>query len=130
MFVRLVPVPSGTPSHSRKKDRLSYTHQEFAIDLTQVTATHGANSKVCFPTWLCSVPDQNIVLTTGSLQPELLHELEVELRDSEYLLMVAARRGQPEYSKAEQEAFDDLIHAFVNNARILVRNATPPDGPR
>ncbi|KAI0712672.1 mRNA triphosphatase CET1 [Earliella scabrosa] len=102
-----VPVPSGTPSHSRKKDRLSYTHQEFAIDLTQVTATHGGNSK-----------------------PELLHELEVELRDSDYLLMVAARRGQPEYSKAEQEAFDDLIHAFVNNARILVRNATPPDGPR
>ncbi|RDX39606.1 mRNA triphosphatase CET1 [Lentinus brumalis] len=97
-----VPPPLGSPTHSRKKDRLSYTHQEFAIDLTQVTATSGPNSK-----------------------PEILHELEVELRHSDYLLMAAAKRGLPEYSVAEQNAFDELVHAFVNNARILCRNANP-----
>ncbi|RDX42007.1 mRNA triphosphatase CET1, partial [Lentinus brumalis] len=97
-----VPPPLGSPTHSRKKDRLSYTHQEFAIDLTQVTATSGPNSK-----------------------PEILHELEVELRHSDYLLMTAAKRGLPEYSVAEQNAFDELVHAFVNNARILCRNANP-----
>ncbi|KAI0695782.1 CYTH-like domain-containing protein, partial [Cerioporus squamosus] len=95
-----VPPPLGSPTHSRKKDRLSYTHQEFAIDLTQVTATSGPNSK-----------------------PEILHELEVEMRHSDYLLMTAAKRGQPEHSVAEQNAFDELVHAFVNNARILCRNA-------
>ncbi|RPD62857.1 mRNA triphosphatase CET1 [Lentinus tigrinus ALCF2SS1-6] len=100
-----VPPPIGSPTHTRKKDRLSYTHQEFAIDLTQVTATFGPNSK-----------------------PEILHELEVELRHSDYLLMVAAKRGLPEYTAAEQNAFDELIHAFVNNARILCRNANPASG--
>ncbi|KAI0755353.1 mRNA triphosphatase CET1 [Daedaleopsis nitida] len=102
-----VPPPLGTPTHTRKKDRLSYTHQEFAIDLTQVTATAGPNIK-----------------------PEVLHELEVEMRDSDYLLMAAAKRGKAEYSKPEQDAFDDLVHAFVNNARILARNAIPGDAPR
>ena len=41
-----VPPPLGSPTHTRRKDRLSYSHQEFAIDLTQVTATAGPNSKV------------------------------------------------------------------------------------
>ncbi|KAI1794765.1 mRNA triphosphatase CET1 [Ganoderma leucocontextum] len=97
-----VPPPLGTPTHTRRKDRLSYSHQEFAIDLTQVTATAGPNSK-----------------------PEVLHELEVELKNSEYLVAMAAKRGDPSLSLEEQNAFDELIHAFVNNARILTRNATP-----
>ncbi len=64
------------------------------------------------------------------MQTEILHELEVELRDSDYLVSVAAKRGNSEYSKSEQDAFDDLIHAFVNNARILGRNAIPGEVPR
>ncbi|KAH9925358.1 mRNA triphosphatase CET1 [Epithele typhae] len=98
-----VPPPIGTPSHSRRKDRMSYTHQEFVVDLTQVTATAGPGSKVR------RVPPPR-------------------LRDSDYLLSSAAKRGDPALSKEEQGAFDDLIHAFVNNARILCRNA-PNDGP-
>ena len=38
-------------------------------------------------------------------------------------------RGNPALSPEEQGAFDDLIHAFVNNARILVRNAQLTPGP-
>ncbi|KAI0662329.1 mRNA capping enzyme [Cubamyces menziesii] len=95
-----VPPPLGSPTHSRKKDRMSYSHEEFVIDLTQVTATSGPNSK-----------------------PEVLHELELELARPEYLLATAAKRGDPNASELERGAFDELIRAFVNNARILVRNA-------
>lgn len=31
--------PVGTSTHSRKKDRMSYSHEEFVIDLTQVTTS-------------------------------------------------------------------------------------------
>jgi len=95
-----VPPPLGTPMLTRRKDRMSYTHEEFTIDLTQVTSTAGPNSK-----------------------PEVLHELEVELARPDYLLATAAKRGDPNTPEEERGAFDELIRAFVNNARILVRNA-------
>ncbi|EMD40051.1 hypothetical protein CERSUDRAFT_112268 [Gelatoporia subvermispora B] len=95
-----VPPPLGTSTHTRRKDRMKYSHEEFVIDLTQVTASSGAGSK-----------------------SEVLHELELELARPEYLLATAARRGDPSVSEHERGAFDELIRAFVNNARILVRNA-------
>ncbi|KAI0324423.1 mRNA capping enzyme [Cubamyces sp. BRFM 1775] len=95
-----VPQPLGSPTHTRRKDRMSYSHEEFVIDLTQVTATAGPNSK-----------------------PEIFHELELELARPDYLLATAAKRGDPNASELERGAFDELIRAFVNNARILVRNA-------
>ncbi|KAH9939818.1 mRNA capping enzyme [Amylocystis lapponica] len=93
-----VPPPIGTATHTRRKDRMSYAHEEFVIDLTQVTSS--ANGK-----------------------SEVLHELEVELARPEYLLATAAKRGDPSVPEPERAAFDELIRAFVNNARILVRNA-------
>ncbi|KAH9851628.1 mRNA capping enzyme [Lenzites betulinus] len=95
-----VPPPLGQSTHSRKKDRMQYSHEEFVIDLTQVTSSSGMNSK-----------------------QEVLHELELELARPEYLLATAAQRGDPAASEQERGAFDELIRAFVNNARILVRNA-------
>ena len=118
-----VPPPIGSPTHTRKKDRLSYTHQEFAIDLTQVTATSGPNTKVRSLTTSFLYHANSHCVWLIPCQVEILHELEVELRHSDYLLMTASKRGLPEYSVAEQNAFDELIHAFVNNARILCRNA-------
>ncbi len=55
---------------------------------------------------------------------EVLHELEVELKNSEYLVAMAAKRGDSSLSLEEQNAFDELVHAFVSNTRILTRNAT------
>jgi len=97
-----VPVshPLGSPTHTRRKDRMSYSHEEFSIDLTQVTSTAGPNQ-----------------------QPELLHELELEFAHSTLLLATASKRGDPNVPEQERWAFDELIRAFVNNARILVRNA-------
>ena len=34
-----VPPPVGTSTHTRRKDRISYSHEECRIDLTQVTAS-------------------------------------------------------------------------------------------
>lgn len=33
--------PLGSATHTRRKDRMCYMHEEFNIDLTQVTSTHG-----------------------------------------------------------------------------------------
>ncbi|KAF9026126.1 mRNA triphosphatase CET1 [Hymenopellis radicata] len=85
--------PVGSSIMTRRKDRLSYTHEEFTIDLTQVTKS-----------------------TSNGAVPRS-HPLEL-------LLMTASRRGDPHVSELERAAFDELIRAFVNNARILVRNST------
>jgi len=93
--------PIGTPTLTRRKDRLSYSHEEFKIDLTQVTSTVSPNAP-----------------------PQILHELELEIARPDLLLATAMKRGDPNASEHERSAFDELIRAFVNNARILVRNAS------
>ncbi|EPQ51042.1 mRNA triphosphatase CET1 [Gloeophyllum trabeum ATCC 11539] len=95
-----VPPPSGNPTHTRRKDRLSYTHEEFVIDLTQVTST-----------------------TSPNAPPEVLHELELEVARPELLLATASKRNDLNVPEQERYAFDELIRAFVNDARILVRNS-------
>ncbi|KAF8236403.1 mRNA capping enzyme [Tricholoma matsutake] len=95
-----VPHPLGAVSHTRRKDRMSYSHEEFTIDLTQVTS---------------SMPNA---------PPQVLHELELEFTRHELLLGTAAKRGDVNLPEHDRSAFDELIRAFVNNARILVRNSS------
>ena len=57
------------------------------------------------------------------MQTEVLHELEIEFARPELLMTLAAKRADPNAPDHEREAFNELIRAFVNNARILVRNA-------
>ncbi|CAE6468991.1 unnamed protein product [Rhizoctonia solani] len=38
--------PAGKPAHTRRKDRMSYTHQAFKIDLTQVTSSHNGPNQL------------------------------------------------------------------------------------
>ena len=45
----VVQHPLGSPTHTRRKDRMSYAHEEFVIDLTQVTSTMSPNAPVRFP---------------------------------------------------------------------------------
>lgn len=54
-----------------------------------------------------------------------MHELEVEFARPNVLLSAASVRGDPNASTLERDAFDELVRAFVNNVRILVRNARP-----
>ncbi|KAH9480350.1 mRNA-capping enzyme subunit beta [Psilocybe cubensis] len=95
-----VPRPTGTSTHTRRKDRISYSHEEFKIDLTQVTSSMSPNAP-----------------------PQTLHELELEIARPDFLLATALKRGDPAAPEHERSAFDELIRAFVNNARILVRNS-------
>ncbi|KAF5389190.1 hypothetical protein D9757_003413 [Collybiopsis confluens] len=95
-----VALPTDPATHTRRKDRMKYMHEEFSIDLTQVTSTN-----------------------SNGVSSEILHELEVEISRPELLLATAAKRGDINAPENERNAFDELIRAFVNNARILVRNA-------
>jgi polynucleotide 5'-triphosphatase len=58
------------------------------------------------------------------MKPEVLHELEVEIARPALLLSTATKRADPNVSENERNAFDELIRSFVNNARILVKNAS------
>jgi polynucleotide 5'-triphosphatase len=42
----IVQHPVGAVTHSRRKDRVSYSHEEFSIDLTQVTSKTSPNVPV------------------------------------------------------------------------------------
>ncbi|KAG9008776.1 mRNA-capping enzyme subunit beta [Tulasnella sp. JGI-2019a] len=99
-----IPIASTQPQNTRKKDRMTYTHQSFKIDLTQVAPS-----------------------TAGSSNPtELLHELEIEFADSAELMRLARVRTRgtgAAWSGQEGELFDELVRVFVNNVRILIRNA-------
>lgn len=48
----------------------------------------------------------------------------MEIARSDLLLATAAKRNDISVSEHERCAFDELIRAFVNNARILVRNSS------
>ncbi|KAF8606940.1 mRNA triphosphatase CET1 [Ceratobasidium sp. AG-I] len=91
------PAPNGQPALTRRKDRISYTHQAFKIDLTQVTSSHAG-------------PNQ-----------QLLHELEIEFVSAAELLRHRARRAQ---MGPGVNPFDDLVRVFVNNVRIMARNSS------
>jgi len=93
------PPPQNTSTHTRRKDRITYTHQSFQVDLTQVTPSSSSNAPV---------PRES-----------LLHELELEFRDSKDLMRLGAMRMRGEQAGDE---YDELVRVFVNNVHILVRN--------
>lgn len=108
LVLALRPLPAavpltGAPTNTRKKDRMTYSHQSFKVDLTQVTSTGSSG-------------------TQGDLQ----HELEIEFIDSGDLMRLAGSRSRgtgAAWSGQESELFDELVRVFVNNVRILIRNA-------
>ncbi|KAM0751515.1 mRNA triphosphatase CET1 [Meredithblackwellia eburnea MCA 4105] len=81
------------PALSRNKDRISYTHQLFQVDLTQVTS--GADGPV--------------------------HELEIEFKDTKVLL-AEGRKEQ----RGEENRYLEMVQCFLNNVRMLIRNADDP----
>ncbi|KAI2638413.1 CYTH-like domain-containing protein [Xylaria nigripes] len=84
----------------RNKDRLSYTHGFYQIDLTQVTqGTQGSKG-----------------------QPGVTksHELEIELESR-----VLYEHGHL-LIKGEPNRYADLVDGFIDNVRILARRCPPP----
>ena len=124
------PAPEPTSDHSsvREKNRLSYTHQNFNVDLTQVTQPERVSPS---QNWsphsplLCPATDLRLSLS----QPhEPIHELEVEFKDVDALMQAAqqAREQQPSNGAGSANAqdwtpFDDQVLIFLNNIRLLIR---------
>ncbi|GAA6033572.1 hypothetical protein JCM8097_001461 [Rhodosporidiobolus ruineniae] len=100
------PVPDTPPTHSRYKDRISYTHQLFTVDLTQVSSPPPA-----------APPGQ------PPRQPgPPTHELEIEFRNARVLLEEAAKEQRGE----EGSRYLEMVQGLLNNVRMLIRNASDP----
>ncbi|KAF7561466.1 hypothetical protein G7046_g2700 [Stylonectria norvegica] len=87
----------GERQPDRNKDRLSYKHGNYQIDLTQVTHT---------------VPGPG-----GSQRLEKEHELEVELAPT--ILIDQGRRAM----NGAPHAYQELVDGFIDNVRVLARKA-------
>lgn len=86
------------PTHSRKKDRLSYSRHPFQVDLTQVKNLGGHQD--------------------GSL----VHELEVEFSETAEFIS-ELRKGKISGHSQKAYAFTE---AFLNNMRVLARHQDAP----
>ena len=114
---RLGAATGRPPVPARTKDRLSYRHGCYQIDLTQVTQSAPGPS-VCFPLSfplsvgkLANEPEQNTQRT------EKEHELEVEVDPTQVIEQGRrAMEGQP-------NQYIEVVEGFVNNIRILARKA-------
>lgn len=84
---------------TRSKDRLSYRHQGFLVDLTQVTPFARQGEKA-----------------------EKVHELEIEM-DTDRLIGEGYRNARGEVNEYEK-----LVHVFLNNVKVVNRaaKAGPP----
>jgi polynucleotide 5'-triphosphatase len=82
---------------TRSKDRLSYRHQGFLVDLTQVTPFHRPGEK-----------------------PDRIHELEIEM-DVDKLM----EEGYKNLNNQPNQ-YTDLVHVFLNNVKVVTRAAKAP----
>ncbi|KAI9796754.1 MAG: mRNA-capping enzyme subunit beta [Piccolia ochrophora] len=93
----LVEVVESGKRSERNKDRMTYKHLAYQIDLTQVTTQ-----------------------SDPSLKPEKEHELEVEVS-------AAAIRDQGQRAKTKHQVsqYRELVRGFVDNVRTLARVIPP-----
>ncbi|KAI9017555.1 CYTH-like domain-containing protein [Gaertneriomyces semiglobifer] len=97
----LRPSKCAPVKSQRSKDRLSYTHEAFKVDLTQV-------KQVSFND---GVPSGTEVIT---------HEVEIEFLNTSVLVDEKERR-----QRDEPNAYTQYIDAFLNNLRYLSRKSIP-----
>lgn len=96
-----LPPPSSYPNSVRSKDRISYRHQIVKIDLTQVKTSP---------------------IVQGEIKPpdDIRHELEIEFLNSSKLIHDAMKRPA---NSTLPNPFGDSVKIFLNNIRMLIRNA-------
>ncbi|GAA6017383.1 hypothetical protein JCM10207_005616 [Rhodosporidiobolus poonsookiae] len=99
------PIPDTPPTHSRAKDRISYTHQLFTVDLTQVSTPP--------PPPAPGQPPRAPAPPT--------HELEIEVRNARQMLEEAAKE-----QRGEEGRYLEMVQGLLNNVRMLIRNASEP----
>ncbi|CAG8048169.1 unnamed protein product [Penicillium olsonii] len=99
----------------RIKDRMSYRHLAYQVDLTQVAKNDVSSAIPVLP--------RSTLLTLSQQQPgrhEFEHELEVEISAAEL-----RRQGELAIAGDSQNQYEDLVKGFVDNIRVLAR-AVPP----
>ncbi|KAJ5142819.1 uncharacterized protein N7515_001606 [Penicillium bovifimosum] len=98
----------------RIKDRMSYRHLAYQVDLTQVAKSDVSS---CFQSPCVTV--KTSLLTVQQQQPgkpEFEHELEVEVSAAEI-----RRQGQLAMTGDPKNQYEDLVKGFVDNIRLLAR---------
>lgn len=101
------------PQPSRNKDRLSYNHSHYQIDLTQVTIMGPHVS--CPPSADLCLRRSGLLTTPQQAKKE--HELEVELAPKALI-----EQGE-RVMKGQPNQYADLVDGFLNNIRVLARKA-------
>ncbi|KAI1912154.1 hypothetical protein LOZ65_006028 [Ophidiomyces ophidiicola] len=96
------PVPAaaggGKRTGSRNKDRMSYRHLAYQIDLTQVATAELSTTSPPLPT------------------TDFEHELEIEISSAEI-----RRQGDLALAGDPSNQYEELIKGFVDNVRVLAR---------
>ncbi|ODM23305.1 hypothetical protein SI65_00894 [Aspergillus cristatus] len=85
----------GGKARDRNKDRMSYRHLAYQVDLTQVAKSESAKN-------------------------EFDHELEVEISAAEI-----RRQGQLAMAGDPKNQYEDLVKGFLDNIRVLARAVPP-----
>ncbi|RHZ74094.1 hypothetical protein Glove_227g42 [Diversispora epigaea] len=99
-----VEMPTGQHVHERNKDRLSYTHQLFKVDLTQVKGPEKSRN------------------VDGTMPPQdLSHELEVEFINPQILIEEKNKLTQQQHNR-----YVNIVENFLNNIRCLAKEAQIP----
>lgn len=90
-------VEQGKRAPDRNKDRMTYLHQSYQIDLTQVTIAGG-------------------VPANGLAPGDKEHELEIEVKVEDL------KREGDALMKGEESRYEDMVRGLVDNVRILMRS--------
>ncbi|KAJ1922168.1 mRNA-capping enzyme subunit beta [Mycoemilia scoparia] len=104
-------VPQGDPMMERQKDRVSYKHEIFSFDLTQVTVPA---EKPRINPYATGPPPK-------TPEPKLIHELEIEIADPKRLF-----DEKNLFIKNSNNHFNDMVQSFLNNMKVLAKSAPPP----
>jgi len=107
------PGDVGKKGADRSKDRMTYRHQAFQIDLTQVTGVDV--SRVYSSCWRFPLmANHAFQVATNSTTKE--HELEIEVASQEI------RRHGLLAANRQPNGYEDMVKSFADNIRILVRH--------
>ncbi|KAK9767243.1 mRNA-capping enzyme subunit beta [Basidiobolus ranarum] len=101
-------LPEGKHLFERNKDRLSYRHEIWKFDLTQVKGNEQP-----------SRPQPSFYgYRAPERTPELKHELELEFADPKVLL-----NERKKIERGEPNNYSTVVKVFLNNIRLLAKKA-------
>ncbi|KAF9900929.1 mRNA-capping enzyme subunit beta [Lobosporangium transversale] len=113
-----VPAPQGVSHLERHKDRISYRHNNFKIDLTQVKTVNSANGhNRNQPHNYSQMRPTNFNPNKINNNPDMTHELEIEFVHPEEL--ARQREIRINSNGRQPDRFMEIVGHFVNNVRGL-----------